>query len=137
MMDRRDFVKYLGLAGAGAALLKVNPAWGAPKMQGQSHKMKTLNILFDSWSSQVLFQQSPGRYPVGFMHPEPTGRRLNTILGAMKSYGFPTGYEWNVSFTHSRVTPKELAGVDVYVSLTRYINELNPPPPVTGTGFFL
>jgi hypothetical protein len=84
-----------------------------------------MNILFDSWSSQVLFQQKPPHYPPGSKYPTPTGQRLNTILGAMKSFGLSTGEEWNVSFTHPPITQGQLTGVDVYVSLTRYL----------GTGF--
>jgi hypothetical protein len=51
----------------------------------------------------------------------------------MKSYGLSTGVEWNVRYTNSRIKPESLANVDVYVSLTRYINEPDPPPD--GTGF--
>jgi hypothetical protein len=147
MMDRRNFLKYVGVAGVGAALLKVNPALAAPNplrlwlegksLEGKSKKNNTFNVLFDSWSSQVLFQQAPDYYPAGVKHPQVTGRRLNTILGAMKSYGLVTEKEWNVSFTGSRVTKDKLKGVDVYVSLTREINQpINPNKPSPfGTGF--
>jgi hypothetical protein len=80
-----------------------------------------MNILFDSWSSQVLFQQKPPHYPSDSKYPTPTGQRLNTILGAMKSFGLSTGEEWIVSFTNPPITQDQLTGVDVYVSLTRYI----------------
>lgn len=128
-MDRRDFLKYIGVAGASAALLKVNLASASPRKLASSN---TLNILFDSWSSQVMFQQAPSIYPSGFDHPTVTGQRLNTILGAMKSYGLSTGQEWHISFTKPPITSDQLVGVDVYVSLTRYINL---PVYARGTGF--
>lgn len=80
-----------------------------------------------------MFQRKPYRYPSGVKHPAVTKRRLNTILGAMKSYGLSTKMEWNVRYTKSRIKPESLANTDVYVSLTRFINEPNPPPD--GTGF--
>ncbi len=86
---------------------------------------KTLNILFDSWSAQVLFQQAAPNYPTGANYPKPTGMRLNTLLGAMKSIGLSSNCNWNVSFTNPPITAAQLAGIDVYVSLTRY----------QGTGF--
>ena len=137
MMDRRDFLKYLGVAGAGAALLKFNPAAAADPLVGQAATKNTFNILFDSWSSQVLFQRPPSHYPSGVSHPKVTKRRLNTILGAMKSYGLVTEKEWRISFTGSRVTKNQLAKTDVYVSLTREINQpINPNKPSPfGTGF--
>jgi hypothetical protein len=133
MMDRRDFLKYLGVAGAGAALLKLDPS----PLLAQSTAKNTFNILFDSWSSQVLFQKPPNHYPSGVSHPKVTRRRLNTILGAMKSYGLVTEKEWCIFFTGSRVTKNQLAKADVYVSLTRYINlPINPNKPLPfGTGF--
>ena len=76
-----------------------------------------MNILFDSWSTQVLYQQAPPSPQI------PPGMRLNTILGAMKSYGLSTKQEWNISFTTPPITKDQLTGVDVYVSLTRYIGE--------------
>ena len=135
MMDRRDFLKSLGMGGAGAALLGTNLASADLNinLERRGSTSNTINILFDSWSSQVMFQRKPFRYPRGVSHPRVTRRRLNTILGAMQSYGLSTGMEWNVSFTNSRITQRSLAGVDVYVSLTRFINEPSPPP--MGTGF--
>jgi len=134
-MDRRDFLKFLALGGTGAALLKGDFAFAGldTDLQGEANANSTINILFDSWSSQVMFQRKPYRYPRGVNHPQVTKRRLNTVLGAMKSYGLSTGVEWNVRYTNSRIKPKSLANVDVYVSLTRYINEPDPPPD--GTGF--
>lgn len=83
----------------------------------------TMNILFDSWSSQVLYQQTPPTYPPKAKYPKPTGRRLNTILGAMKSYGLSTGENWEISFTDPPITEAQLKGIDVYVSLTRAIGD--------------
>ncbi len=123
MMDRRDFLKSVGVGGAGAALLGANLASAVvPRRKAENKR----TVLLDSWCSQVMFQRKPYRYPRGVQHPQVTGRRLNTILGAMKSYGLSMEMEWNVIFTNSRITPTSLAGVDVYVSLTRYINQ----PPV-------
>jgi len=135
MIDRRDFLKFLTIGGTGAALLGGNLASADPDtvIERETDANNTINILFDSWSSQVMFQRRPNRYPRGVKHPEVTMRRLNTLLGAMESYGLSTGMEWNVHFTRTRIKPKNLEGMDVYVSLTRYINE--PNPPSTGTGF--
>ena len=137
MIDRRDFLKFLALGGTGAALLRGNLASADvdadTDVERQATPNNTINILFDSWSSQVMFQREPYRYPSGVPHPKVTKRRLNTLLGAIKSYGLSTGMEWRVRFTKSRIKPKTLAGVDIYVSLTRYINE--PNPPSSGTGF--
>lgn len=134
-MDRRDFLKFLALGGTGAALFRGDFAMAGldAAMQGEANTNNTINTLFDSWSSQVMFQRKPYRYPRGVNHPRVTKRRLNTVLGAMKSYGLSTGVEWNVRYTNSRIRPESLANVDVYVSLTRYINQPNPPP--VGTGF--
>jgi hypothetical protein len=79
-----------------------------------------MNLLFDSWSSQVLYQQAPPSYPPGTPAPTPTGMRLNTLLGAIRSIGLSSGEPWNVAFTTPPITPEQLGGVDVYVSLTRY-----------------
>jgi hypothetical protein len=131
MLDRRDFLKYLGVAGAGAALFNVNLASAArpqPRLPAQPSSNQ-INILFDSWSTQVMVQQLPStvNFPASFT-PSPdynTGLRLNTILGAMQSFGFgkipPTSSNraWKVSYTTPPITPDQLAGADVYVSLTR------------------
>jgi hypothetical protein len=96
--------------------------------------VKSTNLLFDSWSSQVLFQRAPPCYPAhvsqGDGAPEVTGMRLNTLLGAIKSAGqagstWTPNQPWEVSFTVPPITAAQLHGVDVYVSLTRY----------RGTGF--
>ncbi len=79
-----------------------------------------MNILFDSWSSQVLFQQAAPSYPPNTPAPKPTGMRLNTLLGAIKSFGLSSHKGWNVSFTQPPITAAQLAGIDVYISLTRY-----------------
>jgi hypothetical protein len=133
MMDRRDFLKHLGVAGAGAALLNVNFASAArpkPGVPGQA-AVNQINILFDSWSTQVMVQQLPGTvyFPPTFT-PGPeynTGLRLNTLLGAMQSFGFgsttptPSNRAWNISYTYTNppITAPQLAGQDVYVSFTR------------------
>ncbi len=134
-MDRRDFLKFLALGGTGAALLKGDFAFAGidTDLQAEATASNTINTLFDSWSSQVMFQRKPHRYPPGVGHPQVTKRRLNTVLGAIRSYGLSTGLKWNVRYTKSRIRPERLENVDVYVSLTRYINEPNPPPD--GTGF--
>ena len=134
-MDRRDFLKFLALGGTGAAFLKGDFAFADldAGLQAEANANNTINTLFDSWSSQVMFQRKPYRYPYGVGHPQVTKKRLNTVLGAIKSYGLSTGVKWNVRYTNSRIRPESLENVDVYVSLTRYINQPNPPP--VGTGF--
>jgi hypothetical protein len=79
-----------------------------------------MRLLFDSWSSQVLFQQAPPSYPPDTPAPSPTGMRLNTLLGAIRSIGLSSGDPWEVAFTTPPITHEQLEGVDVYVSLTRY-----------------
>lgn len=46
--------------------------------------------------------------------------RLNTLLGAIRSIGLSSGQPWDVAFTRPPITPEQLAGADVYISLTRY-----------------
>jgi len=96
--------------------------------------VKSTNLLFDSWSTQVLFQRAPPGYPPhisqGDGAPDVTGMRLNTLLGAIKSAGqagstWTPDQPWEVSFTTPPITAAQLRGMDVYVSLTRY----------QGTGF--
>src|SRR5690606_10753974 len=86
MIDRRDFLKFLALGGTGAALLSGNLASADVDAdtdgERQATSNNTINILFDSWSSQVMFQREPYRYPSGVNHPKVTKRRLNTLLGA-------------------------------------------------------
>ena len=83
-----------------------------------------LNLLFDSWCSQVLFQQEPPSYPKGISNgngaPLVTGMRLNTLLGAIKSIGLSSRAPWNVSFTRPPIDASQLDGIQVYISLTRY-----------------
>jgi hypothetical protein len=79
-----------------------------------------MDLLFDSWCSQVLYQQAAPSYPPNTFHPPPTGERLNTLLGAIKSIGLSSYSPWNVAFTTPPITPEQLDGVDVYISLTRY-----------------
>jgi len=80
-----------------------------------------MNILFDSWSTQVLVQQDSPSYPPGFSPPAVfnTGKRLNTLLGAIQTIGQQTA-AWNVYYTNPPITPKQLTGINVYVSLTHY-----------------
>jgi TAT (twin-arginine translocation) pathway signal sequence len=134
MIDRRDFLKYIGVAGAGAALFNINNLASAarpkPRLPAQSSSNQ-INILFDSWSTQVMVQQLPSNvyFPPSFT-PGPdynTGLRLNTLLGAMQSFGFgtttptPSNRAFNISYTYTNppISPDQLAGKDVYVSLTR------------------
>ena len=83
-----------------------------------------LNLLFDSWCSQMLFQQEPPSYPAGVSNghgaPLVTGMRLNTLLGAIKSIGLSSASPWNVSFTQPPIDASQLKGIQVYISLTRY-----------------
>jgi hypothetical protein len=80
-----------------------------------------MNILFDSWSTQVLVQRDPPNYPHRFSPPAwfNTGKRLNTLLGAIQSMGQTTA-AWNVYYTDPPITPHQLENTNVYVSLTRY-----------------
>lgn len=135
-MDRRNFIKYLGMAGVGA-ILKPDLATAASQMP-EIHLTGTVNVLFDSWSTQVLDHRAPPKnaYPRNFKRPPlmtQTGHRLATIFGALKSFGQTTGVDFNVSFTNRPITPKQLKDTDVYVSLTRYVN----PPHLdsNNTGF--
>ncbi|HEX6370329.1 MAG TPA: hypothetical protein VF006_15520 [Longimicrobium sp.] len=83
-----------------------------------------MNLLFDSWSTQVLVQQAPPSYPPpdpsAPAPPTPTGMRLNTLLGAIRSAGLSCETPWNVAFTTPPITSEQLEGVDVYISLTRF-----------------
>jgi hypothetical protein len=80
-----------------------------------------MNILFDSWSTQILVQQDPPNYPPNFSPPAVfnTGKRLNTLMGAIESMGQTTD-AWNVYYTNPPITPGQLSGMNVYVSLTRF-----------------
>lgn len=79
-----------------------------------------MNLLFDSWCAQVLLQQAPPSPPPNTVPPTPTGMRLNTLLGAIKSIGLSCNKPWNVAFTTPPITPEQLDGIDVYISLTRH-----------------
>ena len=72
----------------------------------------------------MLFQQEPPSYPArvsnGHGAPLVTGMRLNTLLGAIKSFGLSSGGPWNVSFTQPPIDASQLDGIQVYISLTRY-----------------
>src|SRR5450631_2431014 len=98
--------------------------------------MKPINLLFDSWSTQVLFQRAPLCYPSGVKPgnkspnnaPVVTGMRLNTLFGAIKSAGqsgstWQPDQPWNVSFATPPINAAQLSGIQVYVSLTRFQNE--------------
>jgi hypothetical protein len=86
--------------------------------------ISSMNLLFDSWCSQMLFQQEPPSYPKGVSNgkgaPLVTGMRLNTLLGAIKSIGLSSRAPWNVSFTQPPIDAAQLSGIQVYISLTRY-----------------
>lgn len=79
-----------------------------------------MKLLFDSWSSQVLYQQKAPKYPQTTDAPEPNEQRLNTLFGAIKSIGLSSNAAWNVAFTTPPITSQQLHGVDVYISLTRF-----------------
>jgi hypothetical protein len=121
-MHRRDFLKCLGAVGVGASLFKTNPAAAAPPLETGP------NLLFDSWSTQVLDQQASTNYPPNFApHGSMTqsGRRISTILSSLESYGEQIGGEikggYNISFTQgATIDANLLKGIQVYISLTRY-----------------
>lgn len=88
-----------------------------------------MNILLDSWSTQVMYQQAPSQLPDGVKQPPitATGMRLNTLLGMMASMGqakskpHPTPADpWNVTYSTYPITAEQLDGIDVYVTFTRY-----------------
>lgn len=86
------------------------------------HQDGTMNLLFDSWSSQVLYQQAAPSNPPPDKGtpPQPMGMRLNTLLGAIRSIALSCNMPWNVAFTTPPITSAQLDGVGVYISLTRY-----------------
>ncbi len=84
-----------------------------------------MNIMLDSLSTQVLFQQAPSVLPPNpGSFPVATGRRLNTLLGAIEGAGVSSGDPWLVSYSTLPITSAQLEGtdngIDVYVSFTRY-----------------
>jgi hypothetical protein len=80
-----------------------------------------MNILLDSWSTQVLYQQAPPSLPPHTASPiDPTGLRLGTVLAAMAGVGVSSSDPWAVSYSQPPITTAQLAGIDVYVSFTRY-----------------
>jgi hypothetical protein len=67
-----------------------------------------MNILFDSLGSQPQIQAI-------------TLTRLNTLRGAMASFGYSIGKQWSVAFSDwQQPLKKQLDGVDVLVILTRH-----------------
>src|SRR5438105_6771891 len=78
-----------------------------------------MNILFDSLGSQPQIQDI-------------TLTRLNTLRGAMASYGYSIGKQWSVAFSDwQQPLRKQLDGVDVLVILTRHFAKVpNLPPAV-------
>lgn len=80
-----------------------------------------MNVLFDSMSSQVQIQDSQST-------------RLNTLLGAMKSFGFASGPTMSVSFSdYQQELSSQLSGIDVLVILTHF--PANPSPIPAGMDF--
>jgi hypothetical protein len=76
-----------------------------------------MNILFDSLGSQPQIQSI-------------TLTRLNTLRGAMASYGYSIGRQWSVAFSDwQQPLQKQLDGVDVLVILTRHFASYPGLPP--------
>lgn len=126
-MNRRNFLKYLGVAGVGATLLKSNAV--------ASNEVALVspigpNILFDSLGTQTMINNGSYGYPLG--------KRLGTILSALGSFGQndptkpPYSYpSYNISYSNRRrgdrtpwkpyplITRELLERTNVYISLTR------------------
>jgi hypothetical protein len=129
-IPRRGFLKSLGVAGAGAVLLKSNfaAATDSAAVSPDTSPNSPVNLLFDSWSVQVLDNRAASAYPPGFTpgsNMTQNGRRLAVILGALNSFGQTTNVDFNISYTNPTnssnptITPALLGGTDIYISLTR------------------
>ena len=99
------------LATAGALL-------ASPRLPSFAHPAGTVNILFDSWSTQVLYQRKPPNpLPISLgTLPGSEPERLKTLFHTIKKMG------WHKHFTEPPITPSQLNGKNVYVSLTRYFD---------------
>ena len=132
-ISRRGFLKSLGVAGAGAVMLKSNLAAAADSaaVSPDTSPNSPVNLLFDSWSVQVLDNRAASAYPPNFT-PAPdmtqNGRRLAVILGALNSFGQTTHVDFKINYTNPTspvnssnptITPALLSDTDVYISLTR------------------
>ncbi|HMK90402.1 MAG TPA: hypothetical protein VK446_12330 [Methylocystis sp.] len=98
------------LTGAGALL--ASSSFAPPARAAGS-----VNILFDSWSTQVLLYKKPSSLPPNFTGTFPGSEpgRLRTLFDTIARLG------WRAHFTEPPITPFQLAGVNVYVSLTRFL----------------
>jgi hypothetical protein len=82
-----------------------------------------MNVLFDSMSSQVQIQDTQKT-------------RLNTLLGAMESFGYVGGPKMSVSFSdYQQEISSQLSGVDVLVIFTRHPAQPSPIPAGTDFSF--
>lgn len=80
-----------------------------------------MHIMFDSLSTQVLIQRKPSTLPPNpGQFPSATGKRINTLLGAIRGAGVSSGKPWKHSFSNYPITPAQLSDVNVYMSMTRY-----------------
>lgn len=129
-IPRRGFLKSLGVAGAGAVLLKSNlaVATDSAAVSPDTSPNSPVNLLFDSWSVQVLDNRAASAYPPNFTPGSlmtQNGQRLAVILGALNSFGQTTNVDFNISYTNPTnssnptITPALLSGTDIYISLTR------------------
>ena len=79
-----------------------------------------MRILIDSLSSQVQVQMQGSQTP-NQDYPTP-GRRLNTLLGAMRSAGaslYPApDADWEICFSCGPIDSTQLEGVDVFFVMT-------------------
>jgi hypothetical protein len=64
-----------------------------------------MKIMFDSLSTQVLYQQKPIVPPPNpGDYPDPTHKRINTLLGAIKGAGLSSEDPWHISYSNYPIT---------------------------------
>jgi hypothetical protein len=83
-----------------------------------------MKIMFDSLSTQVLYQKKPTVVPPNAGdYPTATHKRINTLHGAIKGAGVSSADPWHVSYSSYPITTLQLSDVNVYISMTRYFTE--------------